>query len=166
MAARALSDGEARLLAQLPENAQAAQALLRERGLPGRRHEQWKWSDLRAAFDENVQFAVRAEVDRPTAEQAAARGDFIAMLAGAFGDTDSLKVGADERAVRVHRLRGGNLRPTALTVDLAPGAALTRVVIQEGQSGVALDSVRVRLGAGATYRHRQVLRLDTVDAAG
>ncbi len=85
MAVRALSAAEQAALANLPAGLRLADRLLREKGLPGRRNEQWKWSDLRAAFDENVQFTVRRDVDARGAEEAAERNDFIGMLAGAFG---------------------------------------------------------------------------------
>jgi Fe-S cluster assembly protein SufD len=152
MVARALSAGETALLERVPANVRAAQRLLQEKGLPTRRVEQWKWSDLRAAFGNEVQFAVRPSIDEPAAEAAAARGDYIAMLAGVFGATEAVRVAPGEHVVRVDRVRAGNFAPNALAITLAPGAAMTRVVIQEAQKGVALDSARVEVGEGARYR--------------
>ncbi len=92
------------------------------------------------------------DVDARGAEEAAERNDFIGMLAGAFGRTESVKVAAGESAARVDRIESGNFAPRALEVDIAPGGIFTRIVIQRAQGGLALDSVRVRVGAGATFR--------------
>lgn len=152
MAARILSPSEQIVLAHLPANVRAADRLLREKGLPGRRNEQWKWSDLRAAFDDSVQFTVRPRVDETGAEEAAARGDFITLLASAFGQTEAVKVGAGETTLRIDHVGVGAFAPRAQDIEVAAGAALTRIVIQPAQAGLALDGVRVRLGSGATYR--------------
>jgi Fe-S cluster assembly protein SufD len=172
MVARVLSAGETALLERLPANVRAAQRLLQEKGLPTRRVEQWKYSDLRAAFDENVQFTVRPTVDEPAAEAAATRGDYIAMLAGAFGATEIVRVAKGEHVVRTEHVRSG-FAPRALSVVLAPGAEMTRVVIQEAQGGVALDTARVEVGEGARYRQftlaegGKLARLEThLDIAG
>jgi Fe-S cluster assembly protein SufD len=152
MAARALSDGETTILSRLPANVRAVERLLREKGLPTRRNEQWKWSDLRAAFDESIQVAIRPSIDAGAAEAAADRGDYIAMLAAAFGQSDTVQVGAGEQALRVERVGAGNLYPAASDITLAPGAQMTRVVIQPRQDGLALNAARVEVAAGAAFR--------------
>jgi Fe-S cluster assembly protein SufD len=173
MVARALSSGEQAALAHLPPNVRVADRLLREKGLPSRRNEQWKWSDLRAAFDESVQFAVVPDIDEARTEAAAARGDFIAMLAAAFGQTETVKVAAGEAVVRIDRIEPGQFTPRALEIELAPGAAMTRIVIQPAQAGLALDSVRVHVGAGGAFRQfilaegGKLARIEThIDVAG
>jgi Fe-S cluster assembly protein SufD len=171
MAARVLTGAEARMLSHLPPQLKAADALLRGQGLPSRRHEQWKWSDLRAAVDETVQFVVRADID--PAAQTDTQGDIIAALASAFGVTERLVVRAGDHVTRMDRPRAGNFQPSALSVEVEPGGRFTRIVVQEQQAGVALDSARVRLGAGATFRQftlaegAKLARLETkVEIAG
>jgi Fe-S cluster assembly protein SufD len=173
MGARALSTAEQAALANLPAGLRMADRLLREKGLPTRRNEQWKWSDLRAAFDESVQFVVRKDVDAGGAEAAAERSDFIGMLAGAFGRSETIKLAAGENATRIERVEPGQFTPRALDVDVAAGASFTRILVQRAQSGLALDSARVRVGAGATFRQfiisegARLARIEThVDVAG
>ncbi len=152
MVVRALSAGEQNALAHLPANVRAAERLLREKGLPTRRNEKWKWTDLRAAFDENVQFSVSTAPDQALTDAAAERDDFIGVLAGAFGSATSVGLAAGQSEIRIDRIGPGNFYPRALEIDLAPGAAMTRIVLQPAQAGLVLDSARVRVGAGATYR--------------
>jgi Fe-S cluster assembly protein SufD len=173
MAVRALSAAEQATLANLPAGLRMADRLLREKGLPTRRNEQWKWSDLRAAFDESVQFTARKDIDARGAEAAAERNDFVGLLAGAFGQTDTITLAAGESAMRIDRVEPGQFTPRALDVDVADGASFTRIVIQRSQTGLALDSVHVRVGTGATFRQfilaegAKLARMEThVDVAG
>lgn len=121
--------------------------------LPTRRSEAWKYSDLRAAMDESVQVAIGRDRDDAEVEAARARGGVIGALAAQMGGVSALEVGAGEAAVRVDRPIYANLEPRLLRASVAPGAALTRIVIQSNRAdAVILDAAHVRLGAGARFR--------------
>lgn len=110
--------------------------------LPTRRDEAWKYSDLRAAMS-----------DAPVPEQIPERADHpvIVQLAAAFGALEHVSLGAGESAVRIERLEAPAFEAKALQIDVADGAQMTRIVIQDG-AAIALNLVRVKLGRGAAFR--------------
>jgi Fe-S cluster assembly protein SufD len=131
--------------------------------LPTRRDEAWKYSDLRAAFG-----------DAPVPDEIAERAGhpIIVQLAAAAGALDHVALWAGESAVRIERMEAPAFEAKALQIDLAPGASLTRVVIQDG-AAVALNLVRVKLAAGSVFRQfvlafgSKLARLEThIDVEG
>jgi Fe-S cluster assembly protein SufD len=119
--------------------------------LPSRRNEAWKYSDLARAVDERVQFTLSR--DRADPAVTSARGGIIGALATQMGGVEDLFVAAGEALVRVDRPTYANLDPHLLNVALAPGARLTRIVVQrEVNGGVVLDAAHVRVAAGARFR--------------
>jgi Fe-S cluster assembly protein SufD len=121
--------------------------------LPTRRTEAWKYSDLRRAMDENVQFAIGRDRNDPVVEQAAAEGGVIAALAAQMGGVESLEVTSGETAIRVDRPRYSNLEPRFLQANVGPGATLTRIVVQSNRAdAVILDAAHVRLASGAQFK--------------
>jgi len=121
--------------------------------LPTRRVEAWKYSDLRAAVDERVQFAVRRDRAAPEVVAASTSAGIIGALAAQAGEVERLSIVEGEAVVRVDRPGGdGNLAPRLLEVDVAAGGSLTRVVVQRASDAIILDAAHVTLGAGATFR--------------
>lgn len=131
--------------------------------LPTRRNEAWKYSDLRAAL-----------ADAPIPDEIAARASqpVIVQLAAAADALQHVTLDAGQSAVRLERLEAAVFEAKALLIDLAPGASMTRIVVQDG-SAVALNLVRVKLAAGAVFRQfvlafgAKLARLEThVDIEG
>lgn len=121
--------------------------------LPTRRVEAWKYSDLRAAVGDNVQFALQRDRAAPEVGLASQRAGIIGALAAQAGEVERLSVAEGESVARVDRPSGdGNLTPRLLDVDVAAGGSLTRVVVQQASDAVVLDAAHVTLGAGATFR--------------
>lgn len=120
--------------------------------LPTRRNEGWKYSDLRGAVDESVQFALSR--DRTAPEVAAGLRDagIIGALAEQAGSVTELAIAGGEAIFRVDRPRTENRAPTLLRASVAAGGALTRVVVQAESPGVVLDAIHVRLAVGAAFR--------------
>lgn len=142
--------------------------------LPNRRVEAWKYSDLRAAMDESVQFALRRDRAAPEVTSALARAGVIGALAAQAGAVEEVVVASGDDVVRVDRPNYGNLEPRFLDVAIEPGGKLTRVVVQAGvEGGVVLDAARVRVAAGASFRQiilaegAKLARIEThVEAVG
>lgn len=105
--------------------------------LPDRRVEAWKYSDLRAAL---------AQSALPPMENLSASLPIIARLAGGF---EEIAVSGAE--VRIERLDGEGLQAQARRFMLAPGAQLSRIVVQAG-AGVPLSYAQVHLSEGARFR--------------
>jgi len=103
--------------------------------LPNRRVEAWKYSDLRAALAD-------------TAPPLRDGRDIIERLAPT---TERTQIAAGEEHFAIEHLLGGDLEARAAEFELAPGAALTRVVVQSGQ-GAALSIARIHMGEGARFR--------------
>jgi Fe-S cluster assembly protein SufD len=121
--------------------------------LPTRRAEAWKYSDLRRAMDENVQFAIGRDRGDPVVERAAAEGGVIGALAAQMGGVETLEVASGETAIRVDRPRYSNLEPRFLQVNVGPDATLTRIVVQSNRAdAVVLDAAHVRLARGAQFK--------------
>lgn len=104
--------------------------------LPTRRVEAWKYSDLRAALRDE-QLVIREG------------RDVIERLAPG---TQRTTIPAGEARVFVERMDSPYLDARAFEFNLEPGAALTRVVMQESTAGAPLAMARVRMGEGARYR--------------
>lgn len=132
--------------------------------LPTRRDEAWKWSDLKTAFG-----AEAPVVDVPAAD---AGEPVIVQLARASRGYVRHDLSPGDSGLRVERLEQPGHDASALDLVLPAGAAMTRVVVQDGP-GVCLNQVRVRLGAGAQFRQfvlsfgGRLARLEThVEVAG
>lgn len=141
--------------------------------LPTKRVEAWKYSDLRAALDERVQFVVRRDRDEPSVQDASRRWGVIAALAEQAGETTTLEVPAGADMVRIDRPTFANLAPRFIDISVAPGARLTRIVIQASSDGVVLDAAHVTVGKGGAYRQlilaegARLARIETiVDVSG
>lgn len=104
--------------------------------LPNRRVEAWKYSDLRVALAESEPLIARDG------------RDVIERLAPG---TQRSAIPAGEERLYVERMDDRHLDARAFDFDLAPGARLTRVVIQTG-TGPALSVARVRVAAGARFQ--------------
>ena len=146
--------------------------------LPSRRDEAWRWTDLRGLIRQIPQAAGRGEVWGPGVfSQLAAdthleivngRGHAEATLAG--GRTLELRFIADgagassayfalrvegEGAVLLESHEASSAEALAsleLSIDLAPGAGLERIVIVETDAeAVLVSDARVTLGAGARF---------------
>ncbi len=116
--------------------------------LPNRRVEAWKYSDLRSALSDTVLPAERA---RP--EHAWSKLDgVIDRLALAQGRHAITKVRAGEEEVLVERYVSSEpLSASVREIHVAPGASLTRVVVQGGE-GVVLNAAHVSVSDGAQFR--------------
>lgn len=115
--------------------------------LPNRRVEAWKYSDLRAAL---------ADTPLPLdgARPAHAWGELdgvIERLALAQGHHAITKVRAGESETLVERLEGGALAASVREIQVLPGGALTRVVVQAG-GDVVLNAAHVSVSDGARYQ--------------
>lgn len=108
-------------------------------GLPSRRDEAWRWSDLRGAL---------AGVDVPLASSDT---HIIARLAGPLGGARALGVPAGETETLISHLAPAGLAAEALDVDVGPGGTFVRIFVQTG-AGVPLSLTRVRLAENATFR--------------
>lgn len=106
--------------------------------LPTRRVETWKYSDLRAAL---------ADAELPPARTELRAASIIAQLAP--GVTETQTITGDQ--VIEERFEGEGLEAHAADYIVAPGARLTRIVMQTG-AGTPLSLATVKLGAGASYR--------------
>lgn len=121
--------------------------------LPTRRSEAWKYSDLRRAVDESVQFAIGRDRSDPAVASAGAAGGVIGALAAQMGGVEGLDVASGETAIRIDRPKYSNLEPHFLQVNVAAGATFTRIVLQSNRAdAVILDAAQVRLGADAKFR--------------
>jgi Fe-S cluster assembly protein SufD len=151
MAAPSLSDAETALLDGLPETpaGAAARAALALTGLPGRRVEVFRWSDLRAALSGGIPTSagapgahlltgaldVTAHADGLQIEGDKPVGVTLASVETAPGDPGD-PAGLIARA-RAHR---------TLRVEVAAGAVLDLSVVRAPGAGFALE---LELGAGA-----------------
>lgn len=168
-----LSAGERRLLEVLDAQGAcgaSAAALIRAQGLPSRRVEGWRWSDLRAAIGADT--LIQSGHDH--AHEAAAVADapqdlsIITALATAL----SLDEGVDTadlieftgQANRVFSVKAGHqiviesingqagLSAGSFTANVR-GGALTRIVIQDGApDAVVLNRAEIVVGPGGRYK--------------
>lgn len=151
--------GEAALIAALeasPVRGSArARDLIAERGLPTRRDEAWRWSDLRQALTEDVKLPKpSADTDPGFRDKAiyAPAGDMIAELAIGFGRDRVFKLSAGGTHTVAEDIDGDQaFDPRFIEIEVGEGATLTRVVSQSG-GGVCLSSARVRVAKGGVFR--------------
>ena len=151
--------------------------------LPSRRKEAWKWSDLRAAMSsqESVLIGTGAmPAEGPIAALAEMLGDGYgpsALIVEAPGETfesritegdagqyGSVIVKAGATATMIERIgvSGSRLRPflpSYTRIEIEPGAALHRIIVQansapadERDAAIVLNEIVVKLGAGASFR--------------
>jgi Fe-S cluster assembly protein SufD len=115
--------------------------------LPNRRVEAWKYSDLRAALADTP---LPVEGARPKHAWGSLHG-VIDRLAVAQGKHAITKVRAGEEELLVEHLGGAEgLDASVREIQVAPGGALTRVVVQSG-GDVVLNAAHVALSAGAKF---------------
>jgi Fe-S cluster assembly protein SufD len=116
--------------------------------LPNRRVEAWKYSDLRAALSDT---ALPADAPRPIQAWGKLDG-VIERLALGQGHHAITKVRAGESEVLVEHLGGrAGLDASVREIQVAPGASLTRVVMQSA-GDVVLNLAQVSVSAGGAYR--------------
>lgn len=151
--------------------------------LPSRRTEAWKWSDLRTAMtnQEAVLIGTGAmPAEGPIAALAEMLGDGYgpsALIVEAPGETfesritegdagqyGSVIVKAGATATMIERIgvSGSRLRPflpSYTRIEIEPGAALHRIIVQansapadERDAAIVLNEIVVKLGAGASFR--------------
>lgn len=151
--------------------------------LPSRRTEAWKWSDLRAAMSnqESVLIGTGAmPAEGPIAALAEMFGDGYgasalvveapgetfesAITEGDAGQYGSVIVKAGATATMIERIgvSGSRLRPflpSYARIEIEPGAALHRIIVQansapgdERDAAIVLNEVVVKLGEGASFR--------------
>jgi len=116
--------------------------------LPTRRNEAWKYSDLRAALADAALPAGGA----PPPHAWSRLDGVIERLALAQGQHAQTKVLAGETETLIE-LVGGEARLDASVreIQVAPGGALMRIVIQTG-GDVVLDAAHVEVQDGASFR--------------
>jgi hypothetical protein len=114
--------------------------------LPNRRVEAWKYSDLRAALAGTTLPAPA----KPSKQGWRALDGVIDRLAVAQGAHEITIVKAGERAFLLEEMFKAGLDARVREIQVQPGGALTRVVVQRG-SGVALSAAYVSVGAGAQF---------------
>lgn len=108
-------------------------------GLPTRRDEAWRWSDLRGALSgEDVQLAP-------------SDAHIIARIADPLGGARSMSIAAGETETLLSHLAPAGLAAEALDIDVGPGATFLRIFLLTG-AGVPLSLTRVRLAENATFR--------------
>ena len=151
--------------------------------LPSRRHEAWKWSDLRAAMAGQESVLVgTAPLDAegpisaltqamgdaygPSALVVEAPGDVFAskITEGDAGQYGTIVVRSGATATMIERIgvSGSRLRPflpAYSKIEVEPGAALHRVIVQENavaagetDAAIVINEAVVKLGKGSTFR--------------
>lgn len=116
--------------------------------LPTRRNEAWKYSDLRAAL---ANANLPDEKPRPSPAWGKLES-IIERLAVAQGAHTLTKVRAGEAEILIERIgQDLGLQARAREIQVLPGGALTRIVVQAG-GDVDLDIARVSLSDHATFR--------------
>jgi Fe-S cluster assembly protein SufD len=114
--------------------------------LPNRRVEAWKYSDLRAALAGTVLPAAVL----PSKQGWRALDGVIDRLALAQGAHEVTIVKAGEKAFLLEELFKPGLDARVREIQVQPGGALTRVVVQRG-TGVSLSAAYVSVGEGARF---------------
>jgi len=169
-----LSAGERRLLDVL--NAQGAcgapaAALIRAQGLPNRRVEGWRWSDLRTAIgaETPIQNAHNHAHEAAAISEAPQDLAIITALASALSpdqDVDAVDGAVTElngqvnrvfsvksgHRIVLERINAGSGLSAGSFIANVRGGALTRIVIQDGASDcVVLNRAEVVVGPGGRY---------------
>jgi Fe-S cluster assembly protein SufD len=142
--------------------------MMRLTDLPTRRVEAWKYSDLRAAL---ADAALPAEKPRPKHAWGQLDG-VIERLAIAQDKHAISKVRAGEEETLIEHIGGDGLDASVREIQVLPGGALMRVVIQSG-GGVVLNAAQVEVCDGAAFRQfvlaegAKLARIEThVDVVG
>lgn len=167
-----LSAGERRLLEVLDAQGACgapAAALIRAQGLPSRRVEGWRWSDLRAAI--NADTSIQNAHDHPHEAAPVSDAPLDLSIITALASALSLDEQADAadivefngQANRVFSVKSGHqivverisaeagLSAGSFTANVR-GGTLTRIVIQDGASdSVVLNRAEVVVGPGGRY---------------
>lgn len=140
-------------------------------GLPSRRSEAWKWSDLRSAVSAVPEAGALADIPQHLAKEAAARNDVAAILALGLanrvlrdparpdgvirteaGSVLDIDVKAGEAVTVVEAMTLSGPLTTAFTAArIAAGGRLTRVLVQDGGLEVGVSSAHIRVGEGAAF---------------
>ncbi len=148
--------------------------------LPGKRDEDWRWTDLRGLVRVLPQPSAplvgdigpgpfNAVADR-VMSLANGAGEAFLEIAGGESATVALRLvsrgdGAHAAAIRIrvapggrltllesHEGQGAYLAQASLEIELADGAAMERVVLaDDGQDGISVAQAQVRLAPGADY---------------
>jgi Fe-S cluster assembly protein SufD len=167
-----LSAGERRLLEVLDAQGACgapAAALIRAQGLPSRRLEGWRWSDLRAAIgaDTLIQSMHDHAHEAATIADAPMDVSILTALASALSLGEQMDaadfVEFDGQANRVFSVKSGHqivVERISAKAGLSAGSfianvrggALTRIVLQDGVSdSVVLNRAEIVVGPGGRY---------------
>ena len=147
--------------------------------LPGKRDEDWRWTDLRGLIrvlpDPSISFigdvgegpfdaladdrrvlvnGGEALIDLPADSKATVALRFVSRGAGshAAAVTITLGVNARLRLLESYESDGGSVSQTSLTIVLADGAAVERIVLAEDhEDAVSVSQAAVRLALKAEY---------------
>ncbi|WP_323761377.1 Fe-S cluster assembly protein SufD [Maricaulis sp.] len=141
--------------------AQLREATQRD-GLPTRRNELWKWSDLRRAAND-VSGAGRIDVTGLNGRVTLQDGDRLELVisasAGASAADASLIVPAGASVLLVETLKGGagSLGNWHVSIRVEAGARLDRIVLTEHDAdAVFVGSAEIELAEGATLNQTMV----------
>lgn len=116
----------------------SAADILPTNGLPGRRVEGWRWSDLSAAMaGRDVKLAP-------------GDGPVIARLAEAVGEATALTVGTRSERVDIERIDGSTVARSR-SIEIEPGGSYTLVTLLSGDD-VTLTHYDVTVQGLATFR--------------
>jgi Fe-S cluster assembly protein SufD len=171
----ALSEGEEALLTAMAASGAAGAAMtaddLAAEGVPTRRDEAWRWSDLRAAITPDLCFP-KGDPEAFEETWIANGDDVIGALAHGFGRRRRSVVRVGEPTLIIERVGQSGFDAKSRDIVVEPGAEATCVVVQSG-GDVALFSANVIVQAGGRYRQAiiadgaRLARIETfVDVAG
>ena len=147
--------------------------------LPGKRDEDWRWTDLRGlirvlpepseafagdvgegpfdALADDRRVLINgggARIDVPANGEAAVALRLVSRGAGSHAATVTVTLGANARLrlLESYESDGGSVSQTTLMIDLAEGAAIERVVLtQDHEDAVSVSQANVQLAAKAEY---------------
>ena len=147
--------------------------------LPGKRDEDWRWTDLRGlirvlpepseafagdvgegpfdALADDRRVLINgggARIDVPANGEAAVALRLVSRGAGSHAATVTVTLGANARLrlLESYESDGGSVSQTTLTIGLAEGAAIERVVLtQDHEDAVSVSQANVQLAAKAEY---------------
>jgi len=132
--------------------------------LPGKRHEDWRWTDLRGLIRVLPEPSAPASGDLRAGPFDALAGRVLTIANGR--DEQVLSVGPGETAAVALRIvgRGDGAHAAGVRIDVAEGGRLTLLESYEGEGGyVAQTSLAIQLAAGASAE-RIVLAEEGPDA--
>jgi Fe-S cluster assembly protein SufD len=124
-------------------------------GMPTRRDEMWKWSDLRRAAGPIAMAGEIELVGLDLGETIAADGDRFELNAIAGAGTSAaartliVPAGVSATLVERYRADAGSAGNVHLDIRIEPGAKLDRVgVIESDADGILVTSARIEIGEG------------------